>query len=56
MCVILGGSNCCCVPFEMKMMVLALFHLKTSLTFFGLPVLFLFAHAAGVIGLRVVAF
>jgi len=29
---------------------------KTALTFFSLPVLFLFAHAAGVIRLRVVVF
>lgn len=39
-----------------RMRVIALFHLKTSLTFFSLPVLFLFAHAAGMVGLRVVAF
>lgn len=35
---------------------IALSHLQTSLTFFSLPVLFLFAHAAGMVGLRVVAF
>lgn len=53
------GSNSRCLPFKMmmvRMRMIALFHLKTSLTFFSLPVLFLFAHAAGMVGLRVVAF
>lgn len=53
-CVIPVGENSCCLPF--KMMMIALFHLKTSLTFLSLPVLFLFAHAAGKVGLWVVAF
>lgn len=42
----------------MEMLIASRLYLppKTSLTFLSLPVLFLFAHAAGMVGLRVAVF